>query len=140
MSRFAELPIEEREPYIQEAAARLGVLPLIIEKDFWVCWILGRIFGAPAVGPHIVFKGGTSLSKVFQAIQRFSEDIDLSVSPMILGFSEAELDNAPSSSKRQKLFDKLQKACAEVVADRFRPELEKTLRERLGPRPMAGIG
>ena len=98
MSRFAELPIEEREPYIQEAAARLGVLPLIIEKDFWVCWILGRIFDALAAGRHIVFKGGTSLSKVFQAIQRFWEDIDLSVSPMILGFSEAELTNAPQAA------------------------------------------
>src|SRR5262249_11815482 len=134
MSRFAELSDEERGPFIEEAAARLGVLPLIVEKDFWVCWVLGRIFGNPAVGPHTVFKGGTSLSKVFGAIRRFSEDIDLAVAPAALGFKESSLDDAPSNSRRHKLFDELQEACAELVAGPFRAELEKGLRERLGTR------
>jgi hypothetical protein len=134
MSRFAQFAPDERGVFIQEAAERLNVLPVIIEKDYWVAWILGRVFGNEAMAPHLVFKGGTSLSKVFGAIQRFSEDIDLSVSPVLLGFSESELDDAPSVSKRRKLFGKLQSACAEVVADRFLPELEKTLREQLGVR------
>ena len=54
------------------------------------------------MAPHVVFKGGTSLSKVFGAIQRFSEDTDLAVSPQALGFTAAELDEAPSSSQRRK--------------------------------------
>jgi predicted nucleotidyltransferase component of viral defense system len=65
---------------IQEAAVRRGVSPVIIEKDFWVCYILSSLFRSE-FGESLVFKGGTSLSKVFRVIHRFSEDIDLSLSP-----------------------------------------------------------
>ena len=75
MSRLAERTRKERSVFIQEAAARFGVLPVIVEKDYWVCWLLGKIFADPRWEPHLIFKGGTSLSKVFNAIQRFSEDI-----------------------------------------------------------------
>lgn len=51
--------------------------PAIVEKDFRVCWILKRLFAEPALKDHMVFKGGTSLSKVYRLIDRFSEDIDL---------------------------------------------------------------
>ena len=51
----------------------------IIEKDFWVVWILGRLFSLEKVRPYLTFKGGTSLSKVYRLIDRFSEDIDLSM-------------------------------------------------------------
>ena len=87
MSRLAECTRDERGVFIQEAAARLGTLPVIVEKDYWVCWLLGKIFADPRWEPHLVFKGGTSLAKVFKAIQRFSENIDLSVSPKLLGHS-----------------------------------------------------
>lgn len=100
MTAFASLPPAERVLVIHEAASRLGLSSLIVEKDFWVCWTLARLFEAEAVAPHVVFKGGTSLSKVFGAIERFSEDIDLAVSPRTLGFDAAELDEAPSASRR----------------------------------------
>ena len=102
MTPFSNLPRAERALVINEAAGRLGLVPLIVEKDFWVCWTLARIFEVEAMAPHVVFKGGTSLSKVFGAIQRFSEDIDLAVSPQALGFTAAELDEAPSASQRRK--------------------------------------
>lgn len=102
MTPFSTLPTAERALVVNEAAGRLGLVPLIVEKDFWVCWTLARIFESEAVAPHVVFKGGTSLSKVFGAIQRFSEDIDLAVSPRALGFDAAELDGAPSASQRRK--------------------------------------
>src|SRR5580698_2223323 len=108
MIRLAERTREERAVFIQEAAARLGILPVIVEKDYWVCWLLGRIFADERWEPHLVFKGGTSLSKVFHAIERFSEDIDLSVSPELLGQPEIALDEAPSKSMRQKRFKELQ--------------------------------
>ena len=65
MKPFATLAPAERALVINEAAGRLGLVPLIVEKDFWVCWTLARIFETPALVPHLVFKGGTSLSKVF---------------------------------------------------------------------------
>src|SRR5207245_7269900 len=81
MSPFALESREERALIINDVAARMGAVPLIVEKDFWVCWTLGRIFENAAMGAHVVFKGGTSLSMVYGAIQRFSEDLDLAISP-----------------------------------------------------------
>ncbi|MGA2082613.1 MAG: nucleotidyl transferase AbiEii/AbiGii toxin family protein [Holophaga sp.] len=133
MSGFALEPVSERRLIIEQVAARRGILPVIVEKDFWVCWILGRIFECPAMAPGVVFKGGTSLSKVFGVIQRFSEDADLSVSPNFLGFTEAELDEAPSTTARLKRMKALGKACEECVAQRFQPALEAAVAEILGP-------
>jgi len=77
---FLELPDVERRLYIEQAAIRRGFSPVIMEKDFWVCWLLSILFESEFAG-DLVFKGGTSLSKVFGSIDRFSEDIDLSLSP-----------------------------------------------------------
>jgi hypothetical protein len=132
VSRLAEKSSQERGEFIQEAAARLGAMPVIVEKDYWVCWLLGVIFRDPRWEPHLVFKGGTSLSKVFKAIRRFSEDIDLSVSPAFLGYPEADLDEAPSKSMRSKRFKQLQTACAEKVSGSFQGEMEATIRQLLG--------
>jgi len=64
--------------------------PAIVEKDFWVCWILKHLFAKPALKGQMVFKGGTSLSKVFGLIERFSEDIDLILDWRLLGYGTAE--------------------------------------------------
>lgn len=60
----------------------------IIEKDFWVVWILERLLSLPNLKEHITFKGGTSLSKVYGVIQRFSEDVDLSIEKEFFGFGK----------------------------------------------------
>lgn len=66
-------------PWLSTDRSFLGSSAAIIEKDFWVCWSLKRLFGLPkGASATLVFKGGTSLSKGFGAIRRFSEDIDLS--------------------------------------------------------------
>ena len=79
MNRIATLLADERQTYFEEGAWRLGVSTPIVEKDFWVCWLLGLIFSTPELGGSAVFKGGTSLSKVFGVINRFSEDVDIAV-------------------------------------------------------------
>ncbi len=132
MNSFATLPLAERALIVNEAAGRLGLVPLIVEKDFWVCWTLARIFEVEAVAQHVVFKGGTSLSKVFGAIERFSEEIDLAVSPQTLGFEAAELDEAPSASQRRKRVQALEVECERCVSERFRPPLEAVIAARLG--------
>ena len=58
-------------------AQRLGTTPQNVEKDFWVCWTLDALFNGIEDGPRLLFKGGTSLSKGFRLIERFSEDVDL---------------------------------------------------------------
>jgi hypothetical protein len=100
MKSFAQLPAEERALYWRNYSNRTGMPEFIIEKDFWVCWLLGHIFATPQLGAECVFKGGTSLSKVFHAINRFSEDIDLGLTPASIGWKEADLDEAPAHTSR----------------------------------------
>lgn len=80
---FLELSPDERRLYFEQAAFQRNLSPVIPEKDFWVCWLLGILFDL-AFADSLVFKGGTSWSKVFGAIERFSEDLDLSLSPAFL--------------------------------------------------------
>ncbi len=137
MNAFAALPAGERSLYWRNYSIHTGVPEFIVEKDFWVCWLLGRIFATPGLGAECVFKGGTSLSKVFGAINRFSEDIDLGLTPASLGWREADLDEAPSASQRLKRARQLQADCAAAVSNRFLPELETAAHAILGPRPEA---
>lgn len=77
MESVARLSSAQRRELFSETAARKGMTPAVVEKDFWVCWTLGRLFAHSLLSRLLMFKGGTSLSKVFNLIERFSEDIDL---------------------------------------------------------------
>ena len=126
---FLELLHSERGLYFEQAAIRKNLAPVIIEKDFWVCWLLGILFES-RFSPEIVFKGGTSLSKVYQVIERFSEDIDLSLSPDFL-----KLPEAGTSGKQADLWmTRAEKACSDVVRDQIAPELERSVTDVLGSR------
>jgi hypothetical protein len=74
--KFLNLPDTERREALGVAASNSGRPPHLLEKDIWVVWCLNALFDSPS-GEHLVFKGGTSLSKVYGAIRRFSEDVDL---------------------------------------------------------------
>ena len=74
--KFFDFNKEERLEVINFAATRLGIAPPVLEKDIWLCLVLQRLFSLPA---KIAFKGGTSLSKVYNLIDRFSEDVDITL-------------------------------------------------------------
>ena len=94
-----------------------GLRPAIIEKDYYVTEAL-RIVSLTA-GDKVIFKGGTSLSKGWNLIQRFSEDIDLIVDKEALGFGgDAAPDKAPSNKKRKERLEKLMEACRQWVTGR----------------------
>jgi len=132
MSSFARQTPKVREQFFRQYQSLKGIDPVIVEKDFWVCWLLVRIFEHPQLSGTCLFKGGTSLSKVFHAIERFSEDIDLGITPASLGWSENDLDEAPSRTKREERNALLEKACAATVENTWQPTLEKQLQEILG--------
>ena len=79
MDGVARLQAEERRELFGQVAAQMGVSPTVVEKDFWVCWILQGLFALPGDHPSLLFKGGTSLSKVFALIERFSAGESTSV-------------------------------------------------------------
>jgi len=134
METIAQAPAAERAELFNETAARRGLAPPIVEKDFWVCWTLGRLFAASDRRPGLIFKGGTSLSKVYRAIERFSEDIDLAFDRHDLGFADDRDPMQASSGKQaQRLLDELSEATIRHVAERFVPDLEALLAEALGP-------
>lgn len=126
---FLTLPPDERRLYIDQAAIRRDVSPVVLEKDFWVCWLLGLLFGSEFAG-SLVFKGGTSLSKVFGVIERFSEDIDLSLSPEFLKLPKA----GTSRNQANKWMAKAEAACAQAVRTQIAPALEAAAAAVLGKR------
>lgn len=132
---FFKHSASEQALIIRETAARRGLLAVMVEKDFWVSWTLAVLFAHPEFGGQLVFKGGTSLSKVFGVIERFSEDIDLSVSPAFLGINEEWVESADSRGKADARMKELEEACTVRVRERFVPELKRIAREVLGERP-----
>ena len=77
MYKIAKLSKRDRQELIIATASKMKVAEAIVEKDFWVCWTLDYLFHESQWKEHFAFKGGTSLSKCFNLIDRFSEDIDL---------------------------------------------------------------
>ncbi len=126
---FLSLPENERRRYIEQAAIRQGLSPVILEKDFWVSWLLAILFQSEFAS-ELVFKGGTSLSKVFGVIDRFSEDIDLSLSPTFLNLRE------PGESRTQanKWMKEAESACGAAVQGQIAPVLESAVTSVLGNR------
>jgi hypothetical protein len=123
MDRFVRLPGQERRRYFEQTAERMGLSPQIIEKDFWVCWTLRKLFALPDMGDMLIFKGGTSLSKAYRLIERFSEDIDLSLNRVNLGFGDEASDPEKeiSGKERQRRLDRLKEVCQRKIADELRP-------------------
>ena len=107
MDRFPKLSADRRRIFFQEGQQRLGLASASIEKDFWVCWTLQKLFSLPEWGERLTFKGGTSLSKCWKLISRFSEDIDIVIDRHYLGFGDETLSN-----NRQK---KLVRKCRQRV-------------------------
>ncbi|MBL7886827.1 MAG: nucleotidyl transferase AbiEii/AbiGii toxin family protein [Flavobacterium sp.] len=121
MNEWLKLSEKRRLEILNQVNNQTGLPTDAIEKDWWVTITLKAIFSSK-FAPHLVFKGGTSLSKAYNLIERFSEDIDLSIDRTIIGF-EGEL------SKTQ--IKKLRKASGNFIVGEFKEELISEL-EKLG--------
>ena len=127
LDAFLALPERDKRDVFEAAASRLDTLPSYIEKDFWVCLVLETLFNRlPDGHPRLLFKGGTSLSKAFGLIRRFSEDIDLVVSRDDLGFAGGQdptVAEGLSNRRREALFQQLREACSSYVLGELKAEL-----------------
>jgi hypothetical protein len=116
---WLKMPAEKRIAILNQATELTGLPGSAIEKDWWVTLCLEGIFSLP-FSRDIIFKGGTSLSKGWQLIERFSEDIDLAIDRQYFGFEE-------DISKTQ--IKKLRKISCEFISTEFQNGLTETLSE-----------
>ena len=120
---------EEKQILFQNTAEKMKMHPAIIEKDFWVVMLLDYLFHVCPWKHAFTFKGGTSLSKGYQLINRFSEDIDLILDWRVLGYGENEPWEERSKSKQEQ-FNKEANQKAEIfLRDELLPVLQKELSE-----------
>lgn len=133
MNTVLRLTNAQRAELFRAAALRLAFDEVIVEKDFWVCWTLQQLFTLPNIGEHLIFKGGTSLSKVWRAVARFSEDIDVSLTREWLGFTgERDPENAGAGKQQRGRIEELSAACATKVATELLPALRERATQALG--------
>jgi hypothetical protein len=123
----------DRRDLFVAASNRLGTAEQNIEKDFWVCWTLDALFNELAAGgPRLLFKGGTSLSKGYGLIERFSEDIDITVFREDIGqaatVEELEL---LSGKKREARLDAVKSACQDYIRGPMLERLSALLQQTL---------
>ena len=124
---FLTFPERDKRDVFEAAANRLDTLPSYVEKDLWVCVVLDALYNRLPVGhPNLLFKGGTSLSKAFGLIDRFSEDIDIVVHRDDLGFDgdrDPTIEGTLSKKKRKRLFGELKEACSSYILGELRVTL-----------------
>ena len=132
MRNVARLPDSDRGELFRNTADKMGLNDAIVEKDFWVCFTLDHLFHRCPWKDAITFKGGTSLSKAFNLISRFSEDIDLILDWRVLGYGKDEPWEKRSNTK-QDAFNKEANARAEVfLAEQFCPTVQAEFSRELG--------
>jgi hypothetical protein len=133
VDKVACLSATDRAALFNQTGAARGLANAIIEKDFWACWTLKRLFTLKKTDvPALVFKGGTSLSKAYSAIRRFSEDIDLSFDRSALGYKDERDPGNASSKKAKALIESLVADVQKHIASVLSPCLQDAIIETLG--------
>lgn len=116
---WINLEKSQRVQVLEQLGNTMGLPAFVVEKDWWVCITLRAVFQSK-YADSIIFKGGTSLSKSYHLIDRFSEDIDLIIDRNLLGFDEL---------KSGLQLKKLRKASGGFIINEFREELIKQFDE-----------
>ncbi len=132
MKNIARWNETDRSVLFLRTAELTNLKPMIVEKDFWVCFMLDYLFHDCSYKNVFSFKGGTSLSKSYHVIERFSEDIDL-----ILDWRKLDVENqepwSDRSRTKQDIYNKqINHRAAEFYADELVPTMNRDLKEILG--------
>lgn len=125
MNKVARLSTEDRKELFMNTAAKIGMHPAIVEKDFWVCFMLDYLFHRCKWKEAFAFKGGTSLSKAYKLIRRFSEDIDLILDWRLIGYDNEEPWLERSNTKQEKFNEEANERAAKFLKNKFVQELRK---------------
>ena len=126
MNKIANLPKQQRSELFSETATLLNTTNSIVEKDFWVVWTLDKIFTDDRLNKILMFKGGTSLSKVFNLIGRFSEDIDLILDWRLVS-NENPLNAQESKNKQVRFNEQINDNAKEYIKNILLPIISENL-------------
>ena len=129
MYDLANLPKNELNAILQEVSSVKGLSKAIIEKDLWVCVVLDYLFSKSPWRDGLAFKGGTSLSKAYNLIERFSEDIDLILDWRVIGYDKTEPLAERSANQQDKLNKKILAKTSEFLQTTLIPRIKKDLSE-----------
>lgn len=132
MREVAKLPVKDRTELFQATAIKMGMLPNVVEKDFWVCFMLDHLFHDCQYKKAFVFKGGTSLSKSYHVIERISEDIDLILDWRKIITDEGNPWSERSKTKQDQFNKQINAEAARFYENEFVPKLNKELEKKLG--------
>jgi predicted nucleotidyltransferase component of viral defense system len=126
---IAATPDDRRDLFLS-TANRMGTTLQNVEKDFWVCWVLNLLFSGQEINePRLLFKGGTSLSKAYGLISRFSEDIDITVFREDIGQNIQVSDLEKLSGKQQRLrLNNLKQACQHYIQGPLKERLNQQIK------------
>ncbi len=124
MKKFIKLSSQERKNVIQKAAFDLGLRFDVVEKDIWVCFVLDKLFSLQGFDGKLVFKGGTCLSKAYNLIGRFSEDVDITI-------NKSCLETKSTSSKSKKIKSDVKHASSQFVKDKLHTALSEVFTKEL---------
>jgi hypothetical protein len=129
MVKFFQLSPTDRLDALDAAANLSGLPPHLLEKDIWVVWSLRHLFAGP-YADHLVFKGGTSLSKAYGVIRRFSEDVDLTYDIRAIASDLVGNENTPlptSKSQEKKWSKEIRMRLTDWVEAEIVPRLKQSL-------------
>ncbi|MCH5172409.1 MAG: nucleotidyl transferase AbiEii/AbiGii toxin family protein [Erysipelotrichales bacterium] len=131
MYKFAQMTNEDRDFVFNKTAIEKGITKEIVEKDFWVCLMLDFLFTKSKFKEYLTFKGGTSLSKGFNIINRFSEDIDLILDWTVLGVGPTEPLEERSNTKQDNYNRLLNNKAAEFIKNKLLTDIKENLSKLL---------
>jgi len=139
MISVSRLDINERRILFTNTADKKRLHPAIVEKDFWVCYALDYLFHRSEWKEALVFKGGTSLSKAFHVIKRFSEDIDLILDWRMIKYGIDEPWEERSRNQQDKFNKRMIKATAEYLEKTFVPTITEGIKNEIGEDILIGM-
>lgn len=132
MYQIIKLPEKEKQELLIATAGKMNLPEAIIEKDLWVCIVLDYLFHRCRWKNYFAFKGGTSLSKAYGVIERFSEDIELILDWRVLGYGTYEPWEERSNTKQLKFLEDARKRLFNFLANEFLPVFRHDLSEIIG--------
>jgi len=126
-----EVP-EERKVLFTNTAAKMRMPPAVIEKDFWVCYLLDYLFSRSPWRKAMVFKGGTSLSKAYHIIKRFSEDVDLVMDWRLIFSTDEEAWKERSNTQQDKYNKTIIRKASSFLTEKLIPNLQADISGETG--------